>query len=476
MLPEYLLLMKGEIAIVVILLMLLIIKLAVREDVNNPSESNLQLMPFINLMLALNVGIAMVGNTSGNLFGDMFMVKPITGFSKILLSAGALVVSLTATDWLRNHRRVLEFYMLLLSTLLGMYLMISAGNLMMLFVGLELASIPMAALVNFDLDKKRSSEAAMKMILLSAFASGILLFGISLLYGTTGTMSVEALSLRLDGSPLQILALVFVMAGFGFKISAVPFHLWTADVYEGAPAPVTAYLSVVSKSAALITLVTVLSHAFRPLSDMWYQIIMILSVVTMVVGNLFAMRQANLKRLLAFSSISQVGFILVGMSGPEPASTSSVYYFLTVYLFSNLGAFSVIAMISARTGQETFEDYKGLYQTNPLLTWVLALSLFSLAGIPPMAGFFGKFFLLMAGAANSNYSLLIIAALNMVIALYYYLLVVKNIFTGRKEHPIIAMNPGPWVMTGMVICLAGILAAGVYGPVYQYIYNLVSAY
>lgn len=476
MLPEYLLLMKGEIAIVVILLLLLIIKLAVREDVNNPSESNLRLMPFINLMLALNVGIALVGNTTGNLFGDMFMASPTTGFGKILLSAGALVVSLTSTDWLRYHRRMLEFYLLMLSTLLGMYLMISAGNMMMLFVGLELASIPMAALANFDLEKKRSSEAAMKMILLSAFASGILLFGISLLYGTTGTISVEALSVLLDGNPLQIIALVFVMAGFGFKISAVPFHLWTADVYEGAPTPVTAYLSVVSKSAALIAMITVLSNAFRPLTDAWYQIIMILSVLTMVVGNLFAMRQGNLKRLLAFSSVAQVGFILVGMSGPEPESASSVYYFLTVYLFSNLGAFSVISMISARTGQETYDDYKGLYQTNPFLTWVLALSLFSLAGIPPMAGFFGKFFLLIAGTANGNYSLLIIAALNMVIALYYYLLVVKNIFTGKNEHPVIAMSPGPWVMTGMIICVAGILVAGVYGPVYQYIYNLVNVY
>lgn len=476
MFPEYLLLIKGEIAIVVILLMLLIIKLAVREDVNNASETNTRLMPFINLMLALNVGIAIVGNGMGNLFGDMFMVTPLSGYGKILLSAGTLVVSLTATDWLRDHRRMLEFYILLLCTLLGMYLMISAGNLMMLFVGLELASIPMAALVNFDLDKKRSSEAAIKMILLSAFASGILLFGISLLYGTTGTISVEALSTRLEGNPLQILALVFVIAGFGFKISAVPFHLWTADVYEGAPTPVTAYLSVVSKSAALIAMTTVLYQIFLPMSAVWYQIIMILAIVTMIVGNLFAMRQANLKRLLAFSSVAQVGFILVGMSGPEPASTTSVYYFLTVYLFSNLGAFSVVSMISARTGQETFEDYKGLYQTNPFLTWVLALSLFSLAGIPPMAGFFGKFFLLIAGTANNNYPLLIIAALNMVVSLYYYLLVVRNIFTGQKDNPVIAMKPGLWVTTGMVICVAGILVVGVYGPVYQYIYNLLIAY
>ncbi len=354
-----------------------------------------------------------------------------------------------------------------------MYLMISSDNLLMFYLGLELGTIPLAALANFDLDRKRSSEAAMKMIMMSAFASCVLLLGLSFVYGLTGTLSMELLSATFGTTPMHVFALVLVVAGFGFKISAVPFHLWTADVYEGSPSGITAYLSVVSKGAVLFVMTSVLYNAFPQMEPVWYQLLFVLAVATMVIGNLFALRQTNIKRMLAFSSIAQVGFILVGMSAASAAGSSTVVYFVLVYLFSNLGAFAVVSIISAATGREQISDYNGLYKTNPWLTWVMAISLFSLAGIPPAAGFFAKFFLLLAGAARDNWPLLIVAALNMVVALYYYLIVIKAMFTGTNEQPIPTIKEGAFPMAGMVLCVAGVLLAGMYGGVFEYITNLI---
>jgi len=354
-----------------------------------------------------------------------------------------------------------------------MFFMISSANLLMFYLGLELSTIPLAALSNFDLDKRRSSEAAFKFIISSAFSSGLLLFGISLLYGTIGSLNFDEIYTGLTGSPMQVFSFILLLAGFAFKISAVPFHFWTADVYEGSPVSVTSYLSVISKGAILFVMISVLYNAFAPLSDSWYNMIFIISVATMVIGNLFALRQQNMKRFLAFSSIAQVGFILVGMSGLSKEGSSSVIFFILVYIFSNLGAFGVISLVSAITGKESMNDYKGFYKSNPLLTWVLAISLFSLAGIPPMAGFFGKFFLLFAGAGEGNYILIIIAALNMVVSLYYYLKVIKYMFMDANENPIEKIK-GSWQPNvAMAICVGGILVSGLFSGAYDYIHSLL---
>lgn len=346
----------------------------------------------------------------------------------------------------------------------------------MFYLGLELSTIPLAALSNFDLEKRRSSEAAMKFIMSSAFSSGLLLFGISMLYGTTGTLSFAELSPLLNGNPLQIFSFILLLAGFGFKISAVPFHLWTADVYEGSPVAITSYLSVISKGAILFVMVSVFSSLFIPLSGEWYNMIVLLSVLTMIVGNLFALRQQNMKRFLAFSSIAQVGFILIGISGQSVTGNASVIYFVLIYVFSNLGAFGVISLVSAVTGKESLDDYKGFYKNNPLLSWVLVLSLFSLAGIPPTAGFFGKFFLVMAGAGKGNYIFIIIAALNMVISLYYYLKVVKAIFMDANDQPIEKLNVNMLPKISLFICLGGIIITGLNSGAYNYIYSLISSF
>ena len=338
---------------------------------------------------------------------------------------------------------------------------------------MELASIPLAALANFDLEKRRSSEAAMKYIMSSAFASGLLLFGISMMYGVTGTVSFAELQTAASDQPLFLFSFILILAGFGFKISAVPFHLWTADVYEGSPIAVTSYLSVISKGSMIFAMTTVLFTVFQSLIFQWYNIIAMLAVLSMIVGNLFAIRQQNIKRFLAFSSISQVGFILIGVTGASAIGQGSVIYFVLVYIFSNLAAFGVLSLVSAEKGKETIDDFKGFYKTNPTLTWILAIALFSLAGIPPTAGFFGKFFLILAGAGKNNYPLITIAALNMVVSLYYYLRIIKAMFMDANETPIekVEMTWAPKL--SMAICVAGIVITGIVSGAYEYIYSLV---
>ena len=460
---DILALLKQELLVCFIILVLLIIK------VGDAQWKTDKILMLANLFLLLNFLAGFVSNFEGSLFNEMFSTNKLINLEKNMLNLATLIISLQSYSWLRSHKHVIEFYVLLLSTLLGMFFMISGGNLLIFYLGLELSTIPLAAIANFDLAKRQSSEAAFKFIISSAFSSGLLLFGISLVYGTTGSLDFDVIGHMLTGDSLQLFAFVLLFSGFAFKISVVPFHLWTADVYEGSPVAVTSYLSVVSKAAIFFVLVPVLYVVFKPLAGQWYNMLFILSIATMVIGNLFAIRQNNLKRLLAFSSISQVGFILVGISGSSQAGSASVVYFLLIYIFSNLGAFGVVSFISALTGKETIEDYKGLYATNPMLSWVLTIALFSLAGIPPTAGFFGKFFLLMAGAGRGNYVLVVIAALNMILALYYYLRVVKAIFMDANEIPIERLKVPALPKMGMLFCAIGIVATGFVGWIYDYI-------
>lgn len=463
---DILLLMRTEMMLVVIIFLLLFWKLG--------GGGRVQVVQaVVNGGLLLTLLLGFVLSESGELFGHMFRTNDLLRLEKNMLVLGALLVSLLASQWVAAHRHAMEFYLLMISTLLGMCFMLSSANLLMFYLGLELASIPLAAMVNFDLQRKQSAEAAFKMIVSSAFASGILLFGISWLYGTTGTVDFDSLATALTGSPLQVLGVVAVLAGFGFKMSAVPFHLWTADVYEGAPVPVTAYLSVLSKSAILFVFVSVLYTVFGSMEQVWYIVICVLAIGSMLVGNLFAMRQQNMKRFLAFSSIAQVGFILVGICGVNATSSAAVVFFLLVYLFSNLGAFAIVQHIGQSTGRETIDDYRGLAKANPALAWLLAIALFSLAGIPPTAGFFGKFFLLLAGAGKGTWFLIVVAALNMIVSLYYYLRVVKAMFMETQASPIERIPLPLSAKIALAICVGGIFVTGLFGGAYEYIFSLM---
>ena len=465
MLNDFLLLMKSELVLAFILFLLLIIK--VGAEVKNE-----RLLALIQILLLGNFIYGFFFIENGSLFGSMYTTNGLIAFQKSILSLGIYLISLLFSDWLKKSEHLIEFFILLLSAVLGMYFLISSGSLLMFYLSLELATIPVAALANFDLHKKISSEASMKMILSSALSSGVLLFGISLIYGATGTINFAEIPALLDGTGVQILAFVFLFTAFAFKLSIVPFHLWTADVYEGSPIAVTSFVSVISKGSIAFILLTTLYKVFAPMHELWYNMVMLLSIITMIVGNLFALRQQNIKRFLAFSSIAQVGFILVGISSNSIQGTASVVYFVLVYVFSNLAAFGVAGAISQYSGKERIEDYRGLYQTNPFISWILALALFSLAGIPPTAGFFGKLFLITAGASKGNYFFITVAALNMIISLYYYLRVIRAVFMDSIEEPIGKIKLDLSTKFGMIICATGIVLLGLLSWVYDYITTL----
>ena len=360
-----------------------------------------------------------------------------------------------------------EFYILTLSTLLGMYFMISAGHFLMFFIGLETASIPMAALVAFDKYRHHSAEAGAKYILTALFSSGLLLYGLSLIYGTVGTLYFADIPARLTGDPLQIMAFVFFFSGMGFKISLVPFHLWTADVYEGAPSTVTAYLSVISKGSAAFVLMTILIKVFAPMVEQWQEVLYWVIIASITIANLFALRQQNLKRLMAFSSISQAGYIMLGViSGSAQGMTSLVYYVL-IYMFANLAVFTVITIVALRAGKFTLEDYNGLYTTNPKLAFLMTLALFSLAGIPPFAGFFSKFFIFAAAFEGGFHLLVFIALINTIISLYYYLKIVKAMYINKSDEPIAAFRSDNYTRASLAICTLGIVVLSIASVVYQ---------
>jgi NADH-quinone oxidoreductase subunit N len=467
MVTDFFILLKQELVVTAIIFLLLFIKLG-------KDRSNESILNWINLLLFLNLVSGFCCAKEGMLFSEMFKTNSLIVFEKNILNLAMLIISMQSYVWLRTHKHMIEFYVLLLSALLGMFFMISSGNLLMFYLGLELSTIPLAAAANFDLSKRQSSEAAFKMIISSAFSSALLLFGISLVYGASGTIVFSELATHLSVNPLYLFAFILLLSGFAFKISAVPFHLWTADVYEGAPVAVTSYLSVVSKAAVLFVFVSVLYTVFKPLANAWHHMLFVLSLLTIIIGNLFALRQKNIKRFLAFSSIAQVGFILIGISGSSQVGMASVIYFILIYVFSNLAAFGVVSLVSVLAGKENIDDYKAFYTTNPLLTWVLTIALFSLAGVPPTAGFFGKFFLLMAGAAKGNYWLIGIAALNMVVSFYYYLRVVRAMFMDINEQPIEKLPVPVWPKLALYICIIGIIVTGLASCIYDYIFSLSS--
>ncbi len=422
-------------------------------------------------LLAVQTAVCLLPGGEGEAFGGMFQYHPMHGIVKGILAAGALVVCLQANTWLRRedtrHKQG-EFYILTLSTLLGMYFMIGAGNFLLFFIGLELASVPAACLVAFDKYKRYSAEAGAKYILCALFSSGLMLYGISFLYGTTGTLYFDDMTARLTGSPLQVMALVFFFSGLGFKISLVPFHLWTADTYQGAPTAVTSYLSVVSKGAAAFVLLAVLVKVFAPMVREWQTLLWIVTVLSITVANLFAIRQKDLKRFMAFSSISQAGYIMLAVIGGSALGMTSLVFYVLVYMAANLAVFGVLSAVEQQTGGKVgMEDYNGFYKTNPRLAVGMTLALFSLAGIPPFAGFFSKFFVFAAAFEGGFRWLVFIALINTVISLYYYLLIVKAIYITPNDTPIAAFRTDRYTRIGLAVCMAGVLLLGVVSAVYD---------
>ena len=464
------LLLKEELSLILVIVILFVADLFMSPDAHkNDGKPVLNTMLPV-VLLTIHTLITIVPGPVADAFGGMYHNQPIQSIVKSILSIGTLIVFLMAHEWMRRPDTAIkqgEFYILTLSTLLGMYFMISAGHFLMFFIGLETASIPMAALVAFDKYRHHSAEAGAKYILTALFSSGLLLYGLSLIYGTVGTLYFADIPARLTGDPLQIMAFVFFFSGMGFKISLVPFHLWTADVYEGAPSTVTAYLSVISKGSAAFVLMATLIKVFAPMVEQWQEVLYWVIIASITIANLFALRQQNLKRLMAFSSISQAGYIMLGViSGSAQGMTSLVYYVL-IYMFANLAVFTVITIVALRAGKFTLEDYNGLYNTNPKLAFLMTLALFSLAGIPPFAGFFSKFFIFAAAFEGGFHLLVFIALINTIISLYYYLKIVKAMYINKSDEPIAAFRSDNYTRASLAICTLGIVVLSIASVVYQ---------
>lgn len=414
----------------------------------------------------------------GTAFGGMFESDFVTSLIKIILNIGVLIVLIQSIKWANSEFVIMrrgEFYELLLITLLGMYLMISARHFLLFVIGLETASLPLAALVAFDKKHYESHEAAVKYMFTAIFSSAIFMMGLSFVYAIGGSLYFSDLRCMIMGneSLLLIVAIAFVISGIGFKLSLVPFHLWTADVYQGAPTSVTSYLSVISKGAAAFAFLVVMAQVFGSVySQVWEWMLYALIVLTITVGNLFAIRQKNIKRFLAFSSISQAGYIMLGVIAQNSLGLASLMYYILVYIFSNLAAFGVISAIENQSGKVEIDDYKGLYKTNPKLSIVMMLAMFSLAGIPPFAGFFSKFFIFTSTLQTGSvalYVLVLIALINTIVSLYYYLLVVKAMFISQDECAVPSFKSACSERLALVICVLGVMLLGLISTVYVFI-------
>ena len=413
-------------------------------------------------------------------FGGMYVASQAAQVMKLILTFGTFIVVVMAEPWLENEARRYagEFHLLVLSTLFGMYIMMSSGSFLLFFLGLETASVPMACLVAMDKWKKKSAEAAAKYILVATFSSGVMLYGISFVYAATGTLYFNdvatALGNRYMFSPLQLMGLVFFFSGLAFKLSLVPFHFWTADTYEGAPTPITGYLSVCSKGAAAFAALVILAKAFGPMIDYWEYMLYVVIVLSITIANLFAIRQSELKRFMAFSSISQAGYIMLAVIGGSQIGMTSLMYYVLVYIVANMAVFTVISTVEQNNnGATQMSAYDGLYQTNPKLAFLMTLALFSLAGIPPFAGMFSKFFVFMAAAEQGSfwaYFVVFVALVNTVVSLYYYLLIVKAMYIKPSNSPLPTFKTDVNTRVALAVCTAGIALFGICSCIYDYLF------
>lgn len=366
----------------------------------------------------------------GNAFGSAFVQDPFARFMKLLSLIGSAVALIMSVRFAKAERfDKFEYPVLILLCTLGMMLMISANGMIALYLGLELQSLAIYVLAAINRDNVRSTEAGLKYFVLGALSSGMLLYGISLVYGYTGNVSFEAIASALGQGERQlglVFGLVFVLAGLAFKISAVPFHMWTPDVYEGAPTPITAFLAAAPKMAAMALIVRVTMGAFEPIAKDWQQIIVFISIASMALGAFAAIGQTNIKRLMAYSSIGHMGYALVGLAANSEAGVRGVVIYMLIYLVMTLGTFAfILAMRRNNENVEKISDLAGLSSTNPAMATILTILMFSLAGIPPLAGFWGKWYVFLAAINANLYALAIIGVLASVVGAFYYLRIIK---------------------------------------------------
>jgi len=397
----------------------------------------------LSVFLLAVVGLFELMLPAGRLttFNGSFVVDDFARFLKILALIGSIATLILSIEFLADpSRRIFEYAILVLLSTLGMMVLISAGDLIMLYLGLELMSLALYVVAASNRDNAKSTEAGLKYFVLGALSSGMLLYGASLIYGFTGTVSFAGIAATAKtGSIGIVFGLVFVLAGLCFKVSAVPFHMWTPDVYEGAPTPVTAFFASAPKVAALAVFTRLALTAFPGIMPQWQQIVVFVSIASMALGSFAAIGQKNIKRLMAYSSIGHMGFALVGLAAGTAEGAQGVLVYIAIYVAMTLGSFSVILTMK-RNGQhlENISDFAGLSRTNPLLAFIFAMLLFSLAGVPPLAGFFAKWYVFVAAIKAGLFALSVIGVLTSVVGAYYYLLIVKVMYF---DEPLAKLDP-----------------------------------
>src|SRR5579871_3665196 len=406
-------------------------------------QGTTKLVTWLAVALLIVVGILELTLPAGKLttFGGGFIVDDFARFLKILALIGSAVTLVLSTEFLSDpSRRIFEYSVLVLLSTLGMMVLISAGDLIALYLGLELMSLALYVVAASNRDNVKSTEAGLKYFVLGALSSGMLLYGASLVYGFTGTVSFAGIAAAAKvGNIGLVFGLVFLLAGLCFKVSAVPFHMWTPDVYEGAPTPVTAFFASAPKVAAMAVFVRVAMTAFPGITVEWQQIIVFVSIASMALGSFAAIGQKNIKRLMAYSSIGHMGFALVGLAAGTAEGAQGVLVYLAIYVAMTLGSFAIILAMK-RQGQavEQISDFAGLSRTNPLLAFFFAMFLFSLAGVPPLAGFFGKFYVFLAAIHANLFTLAVVGVLCSVVGAFYYLSIVKVMYF---DEPLAQLDP-----------------------------------
>jgi NADH-quinone oxidoreductase subunit N len=443
-----------EIVLAIVAMAILIFGVLRRED-------TFVLSSMFGLGGMLLAALLVVTGAQGVGYHGQFVSDAFSSFAKVLILAGAALALILSLDYNRkNHIARFEYPVLMLLSVTGMMVMVSASNMMTLYLGLELQSLALYVLAAFARDDLRSSEAGLKYFVLGALASGLLLYGISLVYGFSGTMDFAGLSQVLSrpesASPGLIVGIVFVLVGLAFKIAAVPFHMWTPDVYEGAPTPVTAFFSTAPKVAAFALLLRVMATPFGHQLIAWQQLIVLMSIASMLLGSLAAIGQRSIKRLMAYSSIGHMGYALIGLAVGTSAGVRGVLVYLIVYVFMSAGTFAcIIAMQRRGRALEQITDLSGLARTDPGLALAMAVFMFSMAGIPPLSGFFGKLYVFLAAVQGGMWALAIIGVLTSVIGAYYYLRVVKIMYF---DAPVEAFDPRPTSLS-FVAAASGLFTA-----------------
>lgn len=432
-----------------------------------------QLLPWLTVVGCLAALAMVLGSRPVSAFGGMFITDGYATVFKAICLGGAILTALMSESYRTvAGMRQGEHYSLMLFSLVGMLVMASAGDLITLYLGLELMALPIYAMVGLHKTDRRTSEAAAKYFLLGGFASALLLFGMSLVYGLTGTTDLIRIgelidTLHLAANPALLAALALIIAGFGFKVAMAPFHLWTADVYEGAPTIVTSFMAVAAKAAGFAVFGRVLLQGLPQLYDHWGPVLAVLAVLTMAVGNITALCQRSLKRMLAYSAIAHAGYALLGLLAGSAEGMAATMTYLFIYLFMNTGAFAVLMLLSrADGGGEALDDCRGLATRSPLVAVLMLVYLFSLTGIPPTAGFVGKFFLLKAAFTAGYTTTVVLAVIFSAISAYFYLRVVRYMYMSEpQQEGAAALRCSPGMLAALTLCLLGVIGLGLFpGP------------